>query len=80
MDTTSTSIDWVISEVLINPPVMKSLPDELEHVVGMGSMVREYDLPSLFYLQAVVKEMLRLHPPVSLASHCYTSNSHAFLS
>eukprot|EP00253_Pinus_taeda_P030455 PITA_30455 len=62
-DTSSTSIAWAISELLRNPPVMKKLQDELERVVGMGRMVQESDLPRLIYLQAVVKETLRLHPP-----------------
>ena len=69
MDTSSTSIEWAMSEVLRNPPVLKKLHDELERVVGMGRMVRESDLPCLIYLQAVVKETLRLHPPGPFAIH-----------
>jgi len=56
-----------MSEVLRNPPVLKKLQDELERVIGMKHMVRESDLPSLVYLQAVAKETLRLHPPGPLA-------------
>jgi len=41
---------------------MKKLQDELESVVGLGRMVCESDLPKLVYLQAAVKETLRLHP------------------
>nr|ABR18060.1 unknown [Picea sitchensis] len=66
-DTSSIGIEWAMSEVLRNPPVLKKLQDELERVVGMGRMVQESDLPSLVYLQAVVKEALRLHPPGPLA-------------
>jgi len=55
-------IEWAISEALRNPRVMKKLQDELESVVGMDRMVCESDLPKLLYLQAVVKETLRLHP------------------
>nr|ACN40196.1 unknown [Picea sitchensis] len=62
-DTSSTSIEWAMSEVLRNPPVLKKIQEELERVVGMGRMVHESDLPRLVYLQAVVKETLRLHPP-----------------
>jgi cytochrome P450 len=66
-DTSSTSIEWAMSELLRNPPLLKKVQDELERVVGMGRMVRESDLPSLLYLQAVVKETLRLHPASPLA-------------
>eukprot|EP00253_Pinus_taeda_P001396 PITA_01396 len=61
-DTAPIPIEWAMSEALRNPPVMKKLQDELESVVGLGRMVCESDLPRLVYLQAVVKETLRLHP------------------
>lgn len=66
-DTSSATIEWAMSELLRNPPVLKKVQDELERVVGMGRMVRESDLPSLPYLQAVFRETLRLHPPAPLA-------------
>jgi len=61
-DTAPTAIEWAMSEALRNPPVMKKLQGELERVVGLGRMVCESDLPRLVYLQAVVKETLRLYP------------------
>lgn len=69
MDTSSTSIEWAMSEVLRNPEVLQKVQDELERIVGMDRMVRESDLPRLVYLQAVVKETLRLHPVVPFAAH-----------
>jgi len=66
-DTSSTTMEWAMSELLRNPPVLKKVQDELERVVGKGRMVRESDLPSLPYLQAVVKETLRLHAASPLA-------------
>jgi len=67
-DSSGTSMEWAMSELLNNPPVLKKLREELERVVGMGRMVTESDFPSLVYLQAVVKETLRLHPPGPLAA------------
>eukprot|EP00253_Pinus_taeda_P021100 PITA_21100 len=61
-ETAPTAIEWAMSEALRNPLVMKKLQDELESVVGMDRMVCESDLPKLPYLQAAVKETLRLHP------------------
>jgi cytochrome P450 len=69
MDTSSTSIEWAMSEVLKNPRVLQKLQDELARVVGMERMVCESDLPRLVYLQAVVKETLRLHPVVPFPIH-----------
>jgi len=66
-DASSTTIEWGMSELLKNPPVLKKLQAELQRVVGMERLVRESDLPRLLYLQAVAKETFRLHPPAPLA-------------
>lgn len=61
-DTTSNTVEWAISELLRNPECMKKLQTELDSVVGKARVVTEADLPRLPYLQAVVKETLRLYP------------------
>ncbi|KAG2711770.1 hypothetical protein I3760_04G092200 [Carya illinoinensis] len=61
MDTTATTIEWAISEVIKHPRVMKKLQKELEDVVGLERMVEESDLDRLEYLDMVVKETMRLH-------------------
>ncbi|KAH6799595.1 hypothetical protein C2S51_036079 [Perilla frutescens var. frutescens] len=66
MDTSSTTIEWVMSEVMRNPSVMKKLQQELESMVGLDEMVNESHLNKLEYLDCVVKETLRLHPVVPL--------------
>ena len=37
---------------------------ELDEVLGKNTMVQESDISKLLYLQAIVKETFRLHPPV----------------
>eukprot|EP00253_Pinus_taeda_P003027 PITA_03027 len=74
-DTGPTIMEWAMSEALRNPPVMKRLQDELERVVGMDRMVSESDLPHLVYLQAMVKETLRLHPAASLVERSLYAES-----
>ncbi|KAK1419071.1 hypothetical protein QVD17_28228 [Tagetes erecta] len=63
-DTTSTMIEWVMARILSNPGVMKKVQDELTEVVGLKNIVEESHLPKLTYLDAVIKETFRLHPPL----------------
>ncbi|KAL7594970.1 hypothetical protein Lser_V15G30502 [Lactuca serriola] len=67
-DTTSTMVEWVMSEILNNPGVMRNIQDELKDVIGMN-IVQESHLPKLKYLDAVIKETFRVHTPVPLLLH-----------
>ena len=71
-DTSSTTIEWAMSQLLRHPSLMKRLQEELEHVVGMSRHVVENDLEKLSYLNMVVKETLRLHPvaPLLIPREC----------
>ncbi|KAL2521420.1 Cytochrome [Forsythia ovata] len=66
MDTSSTTVEWVLSELIKHPQVMKKLQKELEDVIGLDRMVEESDLDNLEYLNMVIKEALRLHPVAPL--------------
>nr|GMC93237.1 cytochrome P450 CYP736A12-like [Ipomoea batatas] len=66
MDTSSTAIDWTMSEFLRHREIMKKLKKEIERHVGLDRMVEEEDLEHFEYLDLVVKESLRLHPVVPL--------------
>ncbi|XP_038882278.1 cytochrome P450 71AU50-like [Benincasa hispida] len=66
MDTSTTTIRWAISELIKHSHVMKKMQDELEKVVGLDRKVEKSDLDHLEYLDMVVKEILRLHPPAPL--------------
>lgn len=66
-DTTATTVEWVMAELLNNPGVMQKVEEEVASVVGSNNSVEESHLPKLQYLEAVlVKETLRLHPPLPL--------------
>ncbi|KAK1433539.1 hypothetical protein QVD17_10450 [Tagetes erecta] len=61
-DTTSVMLTWVLSLLLNNPHSLKKVQEELDAVVGRDGQVSESNIANLVYLQAVVKETLRLYP------------------
>ncbi|KAM7254821.1 hypothetical protein ACFE04_020062 [Oxalis oulophora] len=61
LDTTSSSINWTLSELMRHPRVMRLLQEELDTVVGENRLVEEKDLIKLHYLDMVIKETMRLH-------------------
>ncbi|XP_014495543.1 3,9-dihydroxypterocarpan 6A-monooxygenase [Vigna radiata var. radiata] len=66
-DTSSTASQWAMAEIMNNPGVLRKVRAEIDAVVGSSRLVTESDLPDLRYLQAVVKEVLRLHPTAPFA-------------
>ena len=62
-DTTSGTIEWAMAELLHNPEKMAKAQRELQEVLGKDGIVQESDISKLPYLQAIVKEAFRLHPP-----------------
>ncbi|KAK4264416.1 hypothetical protein QN277_025595 [Acacia crassicarpa] len=65
-DTTSTALEWGFAELMKNPRVMKKAQEEVRRVMGNKSKVEEDDVRKMKYLECVVKETLRLHPPLAL--------------
>lgn len=63
-DTTSNTLEWGMTEVLLKPNIMAKAKEELEAVIGKGKTVEENDLSRLPYLSCIVKETLRIHPPI----------------
>ncbi|KAF3540808.1 hypothetical protein F2Q69_00018496 [Brassica cretica] len=61
-DTSAITVEWALSELINYPEIMKKARKEIEQVVGNKRLVQESDLCNLSYIQAVVKETLRLHP------------------
>ncbi|KAK9088010.1 hypothetical protein Syun_030404 [Stephania yunnanensis] len=65
-DTTATVIEWAMAELLKSPDTMKKAQAEVRRIVGKKSKVKEEDIQQMEYLKCVIKEALRLHPPVPL--------------
>lgn len=65
-DTTFTLIEWTLSELIRHKDIMAKLKNELKNIAGGNPTITENDLDKCQYLKAVVKETLRLHPPLPL--------------
>lgn len=70
-DTTSSTVEFAIAEMMNKPETMEKAQRELDAVVGTNRAVEESDTNKLPYLNAVIKEVLRLHPVLPLmVPHC----------
>ncbi|XP_039832207.1 trimethyltridecatetraene synthase-like [Panicum virgatum] len=72
-DTSAVTVEWALSELLRNPDVLAKATEELDRVIGRGRLVVEEDMPNvqsptpnLPYVEAVVKETMRLQPVAPL--------------
>ncbi|CAN1220918.1 Desmethyl-deoxy-podophyllotoxin synthase [Linum grandiflorum] len=65
-ETSSATMEWAMSEMLLNPQVMERAQSEVRRVFMGKSAVDESLLHELHYLKALIKETLRLHPPSPL--------------
>ncbi|CAN1257002.1 Cytochrome P450 71D10 [Linum perenne] len=69
-DTTSSLIEWAMSEMLRNPRVLNKAQEEVRQHPHLFSesknIVEEANIGELKYLKLVIKEALRLHPPVAM--------------
>ncbi|KAI3461837.1 hypothetical protein Pfo_018500 [Paulownia fortunei] len=81
-DTTSIHLTWLLSVLLNNRQVMQRAQEEIDTKVGKERWVEESDIKNLVYLQAIVKETLRLFPPGPLSvpheamEDCHVSGYH----
>lgn len=75
-------MQWALSLLLNNKDTLKKLQFELDEQIGRGRKVEESDVKNLLYLQAVVKEKLRLYPaapigiPHESTENCIVANYH----
>ncbi|CAN6284305.1 unnamed protein product [Urochloa humidicola] len=67
-DTTATTIEWAMAELVRNPQAMLRATSEVRHKLGQGRVtITDADLGDLCYLRMVIKETLRaLHPAAPL--------------
>lgn len=62
-ESTSTLMEWVMSELMRNPRTMEKAQAEVRQVFGEKVKPDWRDTNKLKYLKSILKETLRLHPP-----------------
>ncbi|XVF77113.1 hypothetical protein PTKIN_Ptkin14bG0014400 [Pterospermum kingtungense] len=65
-DTSFVTLEWAMSELPKKPRVMKKAQAEVRQVFNRKGKVDDEGLHELEYLKLVIKETLRLHPPLPL--------------
>ncbi|KAI3750208.1 hypothetical protein L2E82_20837 [Cichorium intybus] len=74
-DTSAITTEWALAELVNHPNIMKKVVEEIDQVVGKDRLLQESDIPNLPYLQAIVKESLRLHPTAPVVQRISTEDS-----
>ncbi|KAL2335606.1 hypothetical protein Fmac_016819 [Flemingia macrophylla] len=67
-DSTAVTLTWAISLLLQSPHVLEKAKEEIDLQIGKDGFVSESDISKLVYLQAIIKETLRLYPPAPFSS------------
>lgn len=75
-DTVAILLEWIMARMVLHQDIQAKVQQEIDACIGAGGdpvdhrsrHVQDSDLPNLPYLQAVVKEVLRMHPPGPLLS------------
>ncbi|KAK1372023.1 geraniol 8-hydroxylase-like [Heracleum sosnowskyi] len=57
----ATTIEWTMTELILNPDIMKKLREELNKRIGGEGSLEEAEILEIPYLQFVLKESMRLH-------------------
>nr|XP_015889018.2 flavonoid 3'-monooxygenase-like [Ziziphus jujuba var. spinosa] len=66
IETTSSTLEWAVSELIKHPHLIEKATEELDKVVGRERWVEEKDIPQLPYIDAIMKETMRKHPPSAM--------------
>jgi cytochrome P450 len=66
-DATTLALAWALTEIVPRPEIVDRLTDELRRITGGGPPEAEH-LPALEYLDASIRESLRLRPVVAFVN------------
>ncbi|MED6150362.1 hypothetical protein PIB30_071568 [Stylosanthes scabra] len=66
IETTASTLEWGMAELMHSPTKLHKVKEELQQSLGKNGEVEESHISKLPYLNAIMKETFRLHPPVPL--------------
>ncbi|PIN03539.1 hypothetical protein CDL12_23930 [Handroanthus impetiginosus] len=72
MDSSATTVEWTVQEILKHPWVFQKAKEELNRVIGRNIWVGENDFSQLPYIDAIIMESMRLHPLATLLAPHYS--------
>lgn len=76
IDTSTSVLQWVFLELVLNQDIQEKLYREIVESVGKDGVINEEDVEKMNYLNAVVKETLRVHSPAHFTlSHATTEET-----
>ena len=66
IETSADTLVWAMTELVKNPKAMQKAQLEIRSYVGDKPLVPETEIKNLKYLNMVLKETFRMHPPATL--------------
>ncbi|KAJ3774223.1 cytochrome P450 1 [Lentinula raphanica] len=63
-DTTMSSISSFLLAMCLHPDIQRKGQEEIDHVIGQDRLPTFEDRSSLPYVEAIYREVMRLHPPI----------------
>ncbi|XP_077211357.1 cytochrome P450 78A5-like [Tasmannia lanceolata] len=67
-DTVAILMEWIMARMVLHPSIQAQAQQELDICTGNSRPIQDSEITNLPYLQAIVKEVLRMHPPGPLLS------------
>lgn len=61
-ESSAVTVEWALSELLKHPQIIERATEELDSVIGKDRWVEEKDVQNLPYVEAIMKETMRMHP------------------
>ncbi|XP_071691862.1 cytochrome P450 81Q32-like [Rutidosis leptorrhynchoides] len=68
-DTSSNTMEWMLSHLLNNPEALKKARDEIDNNVGKDRLFNESDISNLPYLRCIINETMRMNSPGPIVFH-----------